>query len=190
MAKVPTSKTKSKKAPSVKRSHSAKSVSRKTSAAPKQSKKPLAQSAPKGAKAVNAKPARTRKTNTAAPPPMFKKVAFTMFSVSDPTRARAFYEQTLGFKRGLASPNGSWTEYDLPSGGCLALFCHPNPDFRGQPGGASIAFEVADLNALNERLRAAGVEYLGDVIHGPNCRMSNIKDSEGNGIILHQLNGK
>lgn len=122
------------------------------------------------------------------PPTMFQKVAFTLFPATDPERARAFYEGTLGFKRGLASPDGVWTEYDLPGGGCLALFCHPKPEFRGTSGGASIAFEVSDLDALNERLRAAGVEYQGDLVHGPNCRMSNIKDSEGNGIILHQLN--
>jgi catechol 2,3-dioxygenase-like lactoylglutathione lyase family enzyme len=119
---------------------------------------------------------------------MFQKVAFTMFSVSDPTRARTFYEGVLGLERGLASPDGVWTEYDLPGGGCLALFCHPDPKAARAPGGASIAFEVADLDALNERLAAEGVVYQGDVVHGPNCRMSNILDSEGNSIILHELN--
>lgn len=114
-----------------------------------------------------------------------QKVAFTMFPVEDAARARAFYEEVLGLRRGLASANGMWTEYDLPGGGCLALFCHPQA--AGKPGGASIAFEVSDLDALNARLRAAGVTYRGDVVHGPNCRMSNIVDSEGNGIILHQL---
>jgi catechol 2,3-dioxygenase-like lactoylglutathione lyase family enzyme len=118
---------------------------------------------------------------------MFQKVAFTMFSVSDPTRARNFYERVLGLERGLAAPNGVWTEYDLPGGGCLALFCHPDPKAARAPGGASIAFEVADLDALNERLAAEGVVYQGDVVHGPNCRMSNILDSEGNAIILHEL---
>lgn len=117
---------------------------------------------------------------------MFEKVAFTMFQIDDPARARAFYEDVLGLSRGLASPDGVWTEYDLPGGGCLALFRHPNAAAR-TPGGASIAFEVADLDALDERLKAAGVAYTSDVIHGPNCRMSNIRDSEGNGIILHEL---
>jgi predicted enzyme related to lactoylglutathione lyase len=132
--------------------------------------------------------AKARAASQSAAKAMFQKVAFTMFSVVDPIRARAFYEGTLGFTRGLSSPDGVWTEYDLPGGGCLALFCHPNPDFAVKPGGASIAFEVADLDALNQRLMAAGVSYQGDVVHGPNCRMSNIVDSEGNGIILHQLN--
>jgi catechol 2,3-dioxygenase-like lactoylglutathione lyase family enzyme len=119
--------------------------------------------------------------------PMFQKIAFTMLPVLDATRARAFYEEVLGLTRGLASPEGTWTEYDLPGGGCLALFRHPDPSAARPPGGGSVAFEVADLDALDERLRAAGVVYQGERIHGPHCRMSNILDSEGNALILHQL---
>jgi predicted enzyme related to lactoylglutathione lyase len=118
---------------------------------------------------------------------MLQRIAFTMFSVEDATRARAFYEEVLGLTRGLAAPDGTWTEYDLPGGGCLALFRHPDPKAARPSGGASVAFEVADLDALNERLVAAGVVYQGTMIHGPHCRMSNILDSEGNTIILHQL---
>jgi predicted enzyme related to lactoylglutathione lyase len=132
-----------------------------------------------------AKPAARSKAK--AETAMFKKVAFTLFPVEDSTRARAFYEDVLGLTRGLAASNGMWTEYDLPGGGCLALFRHPDPKQAAAPGGASVAFEVADLDALNERLRAAGVRYQGELVHGPHCRMSNILDSEGNAIILHQL---
>jgi len=129
------------------------------------------------------KPAKAREA-------MFKKIAFTMFAVDDSTRARAFYEGTLGFKRGLASPSGTWTEYDLPGGGCLALFKHPDPAHARKAGGASVAFEVADLDALVPRLREAGVAFQGGEIKGPHCRMWNITDTEGNGIILHQLDAK
>jgi len=118
---------------------------------------------------------------------MLQKIAFTMFPVQDATRARAFYEGVLGLTRGLASPDGGWTEYDLPGGGCLALFRHPDPAQAQAPGGASVAFEVDDLDALDARLKAAGVVYKGDRIHGPHCRMSNIVDPEGNALILHQL---
>jgi predicted enzyme related to lactoylglutathione lyase len=137
------------------------------------------------AKAVKAKP--KAKLAKKAKGPEFKKVAFTMFEVEDPKRARNFYEDLLGFTRGLAAPNGMWTEYDMPGGGCLALFVPPAKYKRGQ-GGASIAFEVADLDALTGRLKAAGVRFMGDLVHGPHCRMQNILDSEGNSIILHQLN--
>lgn len=120
---------------------------------------------------------------------MLKKVAFTMFPVDDPARARAFYEETLGLARGLSAPNGVWTEYDLPGGGCLALFMHPDPKARGERGSknASIAFEVEDLDALMADLKGKGVKLSSDVIKGPHCRMANIEDSEGNAIILHQL---
>src|SRR5687767_11913370 len=108
---------------------------------------------PKSAKRGKAA-TRTRPKQPAA---MFKKIAFTMFAVKDPMRARAFYENVLGLERGLASPDGTWTEYDLPGGGCLALFRHPDPAFAREPGGASVAFEVADLDVLNEQLSKAGV---------------------------------
>jgi predicted enzyme related to lactoylglutathione lyase len=149
-------------------------------------------SAPARAKAeVRTKAAKAAKTPKRAAPkkpaPMFQKIAFTMFSVEDPMRARAFYEDVLGFRRGLASPDGTWTEYDLPGGGCLALFRHPSPTHARSPGGASVALEVADLDSLNEHLTTVGVVYQGDMVHGPHCRMSNILDSEGNSIILHQL---
>jgi predicted enzyme related to lactoylglutathione lyase len=123
---------------------------------------------------------------------MFKKVAFTMFAVEDSARARAFYEGVLGLKRGSASENGVWTEYDLPEGGCLALFKHPDPSqqpTRGS-GGASVAFEVEDLDALVSALKAKGVKFQAELVPSPVCRMSIIEDSEKNTIILHELRKK
>ena len=76
-------------------------------------------------------------------------------------------------------PPMGWTDYDLPGGCCLALFCTPRPNTRCRPGGASVAFAVADLGALNARLAAAGVNYTGDMTHGPSRRMSSVD--------LHQL---
>ena len=120
---------------------------------------------------------------------MLKKVAFTMYPVQDAKRARAFYEDTLGLKRGSASSNGVWTEYDLPGGGCLALFA--NDDIKpSASAGGSIALEVEDLDALIARLKQAGVQFKADMIHSPVCRMSIMLDSEGNSIILHELKKK
>jgi predicted enzyme related to lactoylglutathione lyase len=121
---------------------------------------------------------------------MLKKVAFTMFPVKDTARARAFYEGLLGLRVGSHSDNGVWTEYDLPGGGCLALFKHPDRRAASEPGGASIAFEVDDLDALVARLEREGVAFLAKDIRSPVCRMANLRDTEGNTIILHQLNAK
>jgi predicted enzyme related to lactoylglutathione lyase len=120
---------------------------------------------------------------------MFKKVAFTMYPVKDSKRARTFYEETLGLKAGSKSSNGVWTEYDLPGGGCLALFATEDIQPSANSGG-SVAFEVEDLDALSARLKAEGVEFKADMIHSPVCRMAVVLDSEGNSIILHELKKK
>lgn len=117
---------------------------------------------------------------------MIKKVAFTMYPVKDWKRARAFYGETLGLTMGSKSPDGVWTEYDLPGGGCLALFGGGQIEPSASAGG-SVALEVEDLDALNAELKGKGVEYKADMIQSPVCRMSIILDSEGNSIILHEL---
>lgn len=120
---------------------------------------------------------------------MFEKVAFTMYAITDPARARDFYENKLGLKVGMNGAHGDmhWIEYDLPGGGCLAL---TNATGAAPGGGGTIAFEVADLDALVVDLKAKGVEFRGDMVKGPHCRMANCVDSEGNAIVLHQLDHK
>lgn len=118
---------------------------------------------------------------------MFKKVAFTMYPVKDAARARQFYETTLGLTRGSGAPSGTWTEYDLPGGGCLALFATDDLQPSASAGG-SVALEVEDLDALVARLKAEGVQFKAEGIASPVCRMAVALDSEGNAIILHQLN--
>ncbi len=117
---------------------------------------------------------------------MYKKVAFTMYPVKDANRARAFYGGTLGLKLGSNSSNGMWSEYDLPGGGCLALFANQDIAPSSNSGG-SVALEVDDLDAEIARLEGEGVQFKAAMIHSPVCRMSIILDSEGNSIILHEL---
>jgi predicted enzyme related to lactoylglutathione lyase len=119
---------------------------------------------------------------------MIQKIAFTMYPVSDVPRARKFYEETLGLTPGLAGGREGmwWIEYDLPGGGCLAL----TNTTGGQPGGGTVALEVVDLDRLIFDLKAKDVEFKSDLIHGPNCRMAVCVDTEGNQLVLHQLNSK
>jgi predicted enzyme related to lactoylglutathione lyase len=120
---------------------------------------------------------------------MCKKVAFTMYPVKDSARARAFYGETLGLTLSSKSTSGVWTEYDLPGGGCLALFATEDIKPSAEAGG-SIAFEVEDLDAFCAQLKVKGVQFKADLIHSSVCRMSIILDSEGNSIILHELKKK
>jgi predicted enzyme related to lactoylglutathione lyase len=120
-----------------------------------------------------------------------KKVAFTMYPVSNVARARDFYENKLGLKLGSHGSQGDqwWIEYDLPGGGCFAL-TNFTPEKPSAESGGTIAFEVADLDALIADLKAKNVEFKGDIIDSSVCRMAVCLDSEGNSLLLHQLKPK
>jgi uncharacterized protein YndB with AHSA1/START domain/predicted enzyme related to lactoylglutathione lyase len=117
-----------------------------------------------------------------------RKVAFTMYPITDVARARRFYEETLGLAVGMAGSQGGkhWIEYDLPGGGCLALTNTTGAEPSAAAGGM-IALEVQDLPSLMRHLREKDVTFKSDVIRGPSCRMAVCLDPEGNGILLHQL---
>jgi predicted enzyme related to lactoylglutathione lyase len=121
---------------------------------------------------------------------MIKKTAFTMLPIVDVPRARKFYEETLGLKPGLTGNRGELgrVEYVLPQGGCVAL-SNFGPD-KPSGSGATLALEVEDLDSLMERLKGAGVAFKHGIIPGPHCRMAPCSDSEGNPLLLHQLNPK
>jgi catechol 2,3-dioxygenase-like lactoylglutathione lyase family enzyme len=120
-----------------------------------------------------------------------EKVAFTVYPTADAQRARAFYQGVLGLTLGSHSKDGVWTEYDLPGGGCFALF----QDATGQhmkpaSGGGTVAFEVDDLDATVAHLRANQVEIKADIFHSPVCRQAVALDPDGNALIFHQLKKK
>lgn len=120
---------------------------------------------------------------------MLKKVAFTLYPITDVERARHFYETILGLKPGLEGGQGEkvWIEYDLEGGGCFAI-SNATPDAPSAKEGGTIAFEVDDLDASAEHLRNNDVKILvDDFIRGPRCRMLPIADPDGNSLVLHQL---
>jgi predicted enzyme related to lactoylglutathione lyase len=53
--------------------------------------------------------------------------------------------------------------------------------------GGTIALEVDDLPALVGRLKSLGVAIKAEGIRGPHCQMAVCLDSEGNSLLLHQL---
>lgn len=121
-----------------------------------------------------------------------EKVAFTLYPTTDATRARAFYQDVLGLVLGSHSKEGTWSEYDLPGGGCFALFQDKDGTYM-KPGagmGGSVAFEVDDLDAVLAHLKKNGVEIKGDIIPSPVCRQLIALDPDGNAIIFHQLKKK
>jgi glyoxylase I family protein len=110
--------------------------------------------------------------------------------VSDMARAERFYGEVLGLRRGFERLlEGEWIErvtglpgatahcvfYEPEGGGRVELLQYfsptgePLPPNRlpQTPGLRHIAFEVEDLDALCERLRAAGVEFVSPPVEVP-----------------------
>jgi predicted enzyme related to lactoylglutathione lyase len=117
---------------------------------------------------------------------MFKRVAFTMYPVTDMVRARAFYEETLGLPKSRNGATSPWVEFDLPGGGCLAITNVSESEPSASAGGM-IALEVEDLDALVRDLKSKGAAIVGEGIEGPGCHMAVVKDPDGNALILHRL---
>src|SRR5471032_1164023 len=111
-----------------------------------------------------------------------KELAFVFHPVTDIARARKFYEGFLGLKAGVQvefGPGQWWIEFDV-AGQALAI----SNAMPGKPQ-SSLALEIADLDGARKIAQAAGVELMGDVMEFPPCRMFQVKDPDGNEIILH-----
>src|SRR5690348_12345508 len=104
--------------------------------------------------------------------PLIKKIAFTMYPVSDMKRARDFYEKTLQLIPGAVWDEGAWVEYDLPGGGCFALTTLAKDVMPSANAGGSVAFEVENLDELVARLKAAAVKMKLDIFETPVCRLA------------------
>ncbi len=113
---------------------------------------------------------------------MVKELAFIAYSVRDVPRAKAFYQDTVGLVPG-ASFGDHWVEFDVGA----TTFGIGNGESLGFEPGASngAAFEVDDLAAMAERLKAAGAE-VGEIREFPGCSMCFARDPEGNRFALHQ----
>ena len=113
---------------------------------------------------------------------MVKDIAFVAYSVRDVPRARGFYRDTLGLTPGDASGD-HWVEFNVGS----TTFGVGNGESLGYEPGASTgaAFEVDDLQAMRDRLQAAGSEVT-EIYEFPACSSCFARDPEGNRFALHQ----
>lgn len=117
---------------------------------------------------------------------MIKRIAFTLYPVTDMARARRFYEDTLGLDvTRREAREFEWVEYDL-DGGTFALTNLTEGGAPSADAGGSIAFEVQNVDETVEQLRAKGVRVKLEPLSTPVCRLAVILDSEGNALTLHQ----
>ena len=108
-------------------------------------------------------------------------VAFAMYPVTDMPRAVAFYQDVLGLtKAGIELEY--WVEFEIAG----STFGIGNFEQVGVAGSAqSLALEIADLPALRATLAEHGLAS-SEPFETPVCRISEVKDPDGNRIWLHE----
>jgi len=107
------------------------------------------------------------------------------FRSSDPESLGRWYAEHLGINEVPHSYGGEvWTQDAGPT-----VFAPFDADHEGPPLGPSgwgVNFRVADLDAMVEQLRTAGVDVEVDAETYPNGRFAQLSDPEGNAIQLWQ----
>ena len=108
---------------------------------------------------------------------MASGVASVWVPVTDMSRARAFYRETLGLSEGKTTED--WSEFDANG---LMIGLNARESAQPATGGAVITFQPdGDLDAEVAALQDKGVEFGGIADH-PWGRLAPFKDSEGNDL--------
>lgn len=114
---------------------------------------------------------------------MIKEFAFVGVPVTDLPRARKFYEGVLGLKP-ASDLNGANIEYDVGTG--TLMIANYGERWKPATGGTLAAFEVEDVDAMTERVKASGAVIQLEPTDSPVCRFSMILDPDGNTLMLHK----
>jgi catechol 2,3-dioxygenase-like lactoylglutathione lyase family enzyme len=119
-------------------------------------------------------------------------VATVRYLVDDVDAGIAFYREHLGFEleqqMGPAFARLAKGDLTLWLAGPTSSAARPMPDGRQPvPGGWNrFVVEVDDLEAMVDRLRAAGVTFRNDVVTGPGGKQIVLEDPAGNPIELFE----
>src|SRR3989440_9828659 len=95
---------------------------------------------------------------------MFTQIDYTMVIVSDMNRSVEFYRDKLGIPLKFQSPD--WTEFQTGAttlalhGGGVAAAAPPAGDPTKQAGSCSIGFNIEDVDATFEELKAKGIRFV------------------------------
>lgn len=99
-------------------------------------------------------------------------------------RARAFYEGVLGLVPSEEMAGGKWVEYQLGAG-TFALTTISPDSWTPSDQGTAIAFEVDDLDAMVDKLKASGASFYMEKMESPVCWMAIAYDPDRNKVALH-----
>jgi predicted enzyme related to lactoylglutathione lyase len=107
------------------------------------------------------------------------------YMVKDVARARAFYEQVLGFDPSLVTEGGDWegAEYEMRSGPVFGI--GKNGEVPWRPSGGMM-LSVDDVAEAARRVSEGGGKVVMESMETPVCFMAWCEDTEGNTFSLHR----
>jgi predicted enzyme related to lactoylglutathione lyase len=116
--------------------------------------------------------------------PLVSHTDFVMIPTRDFEAACRFYGEILGLPLGKRWGTMPGAEFET---GNLTLAVAETEKFGMgyTPNANPIALRVDDVAAARERLKAAGIEFMGDTMDSGVCHMAPFKDPDGNQLMLH-----
>ena len=116
---------------------------------------------------------------------MFKHVKFTEIPVDNQDRALQFYRDTFGLKVAQDAkfqPHWRWIELEIPGSPTRLLFTQ-----RKTSDPSNIVLIAENVDAAYKELSAKGVTFTKEPMDSPwspGDRFAELKDSEGNNIVV------
>ncbi len=108
---------------------------------------------------------------------------FIMYPVSDLARAAAFYRDILGLPQEMYSAEWQWAEFNC---GNVTLALKGGEQLPEVIPGGRIALAVEDVQGAHEELHKKGVHIVQPPQDYSVCWAMEIRDPDGNEVILHK----
>jgi len=118
---------------------------------------------------------------------MFKKVDDVFLNVDDMDRAVTFYRDTLGLA--VKYETADWVELDAGNMTIALRRFGSGPEGRPELGvgeGATLVFEVGDIEAAKAKLEGEGVKFIGGVFEYGAVKLAAFEDVNGNVLQIYQ----
>lgn len=118
---------------------------------------------------------------------MFKKVDDVFFNVDDMEKAVAFYRDTLELP--VKYKAADWVELDAGNVTIALRRFGSGPEGRPELGvgeGATLVFEVDDIEAAKTKLEGQGVQFIGGVFDYGAVKLAAFEDLNGNVLQIYQ----
>jgi catechol 2,3-dioxygenase-like lactoylglutathione lyase family enzyme len=116
--------------------------------------------------------------------PVVTGTDFVFLPVTDFGASKSFYTEVLGLPFSVDYERIPGGEFE--TGGVTIVLIQGDAIGREvRPGGGALALHVDDVAEARERLEAAGVDFMGDIVDSGVCHQAYFADPDGHALILH-----